>query len=287
MSSSAATSSELVLVGSAPPVPSFTFGERMTPEQLAFLDEHGFIRLRAFADRDTLRGLVEDVEAVDRRLIAEERTVVNGVPLIIGKRITPEGGTRFVQRMAFASLFGDRLHAFLQDPRFASILECAGPGYRIAERERDGLVVNHFRHEAGSAHQRLGWHTDSLRDLFYFEKPRRYLNVGFYLDDSPAEKGGVRLLPRTHKQSIWSMLTRKIHFLSQDPDPDEYGIVANAGDLTIHDGRMWHRVALATVTGDASRRRVMYLPLMEGPLKEKSERSRTPLYFRLRRFAGK
>src|SRR5690606_27341350 len=169
---------------------------------------------------------------------------------------------------------------------FQAILEVAGEGYRIAERERDGLVVNHYRREEGSVYQSLGWHTDSLRDIFYFEKPRRYLNVGFYLDDSPLTKGGVRVLPGTHEQSLWSMLTHKWHFLDHEPDPNEVAIEAEAGDLPTHDGRLWHRVAQATVTGDASQRRVMYLPLMNGPVKLKNENSPTPFYFRLRKLAG-
>lgn len=264
-------------------LPDFTLGERFTREQAQFLDEYGFIRFQAFSDAATVRGLVEEVEEIDRRLIAEGRTEVNGVPLILG---THPDGTRFVQRMPFASLFGERLHRFLQDPRYRGILEIAGPGYRIGERERDGLVVNHFRREPGSRYRSLGWHTDSLRDVFYLEKPRRYLNVGFYLDDSPIEKGGVRLLPKTHIQGIWPMLTRKAHFLDQRPDPDEYAVEARAGDLTLHDGRIWHRVATATAVGEASQRRVMYLPLMDGPEKLKHEGSPTPFYFRLRRLAG-
>ena len=264
-------------------MPEFTLGDRLTPEQQEFLDTNGFIRFRRFADPETVCGLVEEVESIDRDLAAQGRSVINGIPLILGTRAD---GSRYVQRMVFASTFGPRLHAFLQDPRFRAILEIAGPGFRIGERERDGLVVNHFRHEPGSTYQSLGWHTDSLRDVFYFEKPRRYLNVGFYLDDSPKTKGGVRVLPGTHEQSLWSMLTRKIHFMSYDPDPDEIAIEAEAGDLTIHDGRLWHRVAQATVTGDASQRRVMYLPLMNGPLKLKDESSPTPFYFHLRKLAG-
>ena len=263
-------------------MPDFELGDRLTHEQLDFLDTYGFIRFRRFVPRDVVLRLVEEVEEIDRRLVAEGRTVVNGIPLIIGTR---RDGAKFIQRMAFASTFGERLHAFLQDPRFGAILEVAGPGYRIGERERDGLVINHYRREEGSSYKRLGWHTDSLRDIFYLEKPRRYLNVGFYLDDSPITKGGVRVLPFSHRQGLWPMLTRKAYFLDCDPDPDEYAIEAEAGDLTIHDGRIWHRVAEAEGTGDASQRRVMYVPLMEGPLKLKDEHSPTPLYFRLRRFA--
>jgi hypothetical protein len=264
-------------------MPAFTLDERLTREQSEWLDEYGFIRFRRFADPATVKSLVEEVEEIDRRLVAENRSVVNGVPLIIGQRAD---GTRYVQRMVFASLFGPRLHAFLGDPRYRAILEVAGAGYRIGERERDGLVVNHFRHEVGSRYKRLGWHTDSLRDLFYLERPRRYLNVGFYLDDSPLSKGGVRLIPRSHRQGLWPMLTRKAYFVDSRPDPEEHALEAEAGDLTIHDGRIWHRVAQATATGDASRRRVMYLPLMDGPEKPKHENSPTPLYFRLKRLVG-
>jgi hypothetical protein len=263
-------------------MPEFQLGGRLTKEQLEYFEAYGFIRFKSFLPRAQVRELIEEVEEIDRRLVAEGRTHINGVPLMFGKR---EDGTRFVQRMVFSSLFGPRLHAFLEDPRFKAILDIAGPGYRIGEHERDGLVINHYRRAQGSAYKRLGWHTDSLRDLFYLEKPRRYLNVGFYLDDSPLSKGGVRLIPRSQLQGIWPMLTRKAHFLDHQADPEEYALEAEAGDLTIHDGRIWHRVAEATATGDASQRRVMYMPLMEGPLKPKNEKSPTPLYFRLKRFA--
>ena len=264
-------------------LPDFTFGETITVAQREFLDTYGFIRFKGFVDRARVRELVEEVEAIDRRLVGEGRTQINGVPLILGTR---KDGSRYIQRMVFASLFGERLHVFLQDPRFKAILDVAGPGYRIGERERDGLVINHYRHEEGSTYQRLGWHTDSLRDLFYLEKPRRYLNVGFYLDDSPLSKGGVRLIPFSQNQGLLQMITRKAYFLDHRPDPDEFVVEAEAGDLTIHDGRIWHRVAQATATGDASQRRVMYLPLMSGPLKLKDENSPTPFYFRLKRLAG-
>lgn len=264
-------------------MPDFELKDRLTPEHVDFLETYGFIKFKGFASKAKVKELVHEIENVDRQIISEGRTSINGVPLIIG---TKKDGTKFVQRMVFSSLFSPKLAEFIRDPRFKSILEIAGPGYRIGERERDGLVVNHFRHEEGSSYKKLGWHTDSLRDVFYFEKPRRYLNVGFYFDDSPMTKGGVRLLPFTHKQPLAAMLTHKWHFLDHEADPDEYAVEAEAGDLTIHDGRIWHRVAQATLTGDASTRRVMYLPLMDGPLKEKNEKSSAPIYLKLRKLAG-
>lgn len=263
-------------------MPRFTLGGALTREQHEYLDTYGFIRFERFLEPDRLARIVAEVERIDREMIREGRTQIFGTPLLLGKRAD---GRSFVQRMCFASLFGEELRAMLRDPRFAGILKEAGPGYRIGERERDGLVINHYRTEEGSKFSRQGWHTDSLRDVFYLERPRRYLNVGIYLDDSPIEKGGVRLLPRSHRQGIWPLLTRKRYFLDVEPDEDEYAIVAKAGDLTIHDGRIWHRVAGATARGQASQRRVMYVPLMDGPEKPKHDGSPTPLYFKLRRFA--
>jgi hypothetical protein len=263
-------------------MPRFTLGDGLTKEQSDYLEHYGFVRFQGFLEPKVLADIVAEVEEIDRRFIREGRETIFGVPLLKGQRAD---GTGFVQRMVFASLFGEKLHAMLQDKRFGGILKEAGHDYRIAERERDGLVINHYRTEPGSTFKKQGWHTDSVRDVFYLEKPRRYLNVGIYLDDSPIEKGGVRLIPFSHKQGIWPMLTRKRYYLDTEADRDEYAIVAKAGDLTIHDGRIWHRVAQASVTGMASQRRVMYMPLMDGPEKVKHDGSPTPLYFKLRRFA--
>jgi Phytanoyl-CoA dioxygenase (PhyH) len=264
-------------------IPDFELGERLTPEQVDFLETYGFIRFKRFVPRERAQALYRAVLEVNDALVAQGIEQMNGVPLIVGKG---EGGGRYVQRIPFASLQHPALHDFLEDPRFRGICEAAGPGYRIAEDERDGMVVNRFRNEPGAKYKRLGWHTDSLRDVFYLEKPRRYLNVGFYFTDSPLEVGGLRVLPCTHHQPISSMMLRKIHFVDDQPDPHELAITGEAGDLTIHDGRMWHRTALATVQGDASERCVSYLPLMDGPIKKKHAGSATPFYFHLKSLVG-
>ena len=76
------------------------------------------------------------------------------------------------------------------------------------------------------------------------------------------------------------MLLAKRHFADNTDDPREVMVEADAGDLTLHDGRLWHRVALAKVTGAASRRRTMYIPFIDGPVEVKDEKSKTPLYHR-------
>ena len=50
------------------------------------------------------------------------------------------------------------------------------------------------------------------------------------------------------------------------------------GDIVVHDGRIWHRVAMSPYKGAASRRRVMYIPVIIGKYMPKNEDSTTPFY---------
>ena len=65
------------------------------------------------------------------------------------------------------------------------------------------------------------------------------------------------------------------------PDRREVGFDINAGDLTVHDGRLWHRVQKSPFIGEKSRRRVMYVPVVTGKYQPKDKNSKTPFYHRL------
>ena len=73
---------------------------------------------------------------------------------------------------------------------------------------------------------------------------------------------------------------RKKYFLDYEPDADEIGLNVEMGDLTVHDGRLWHRVALSPLSGEKSRRRVMYVPFISGKFKPRGENSKPRLYQR-------
>jgi ectoine hydroxylase-related dioxygenase (phytanoyl-CoA dioxygenase family) len=107
------------------------------------------------------------------------------------------------------------------------------------------------------------------------------LNVGIHLSTLKPENGGLRLIPGTHRQSLYNLLFRKKYFLDNRPDKNEWAVVPEAGDLTVHDGRLWHRVAQSTVVGEASRRRVIYIPVIAGKYEPKHANSPTALYQRL------
>lgn len=253
----------------------FFFSDNVTPEQLEFYNEHGFIHYKNFFTGAQIADALNAVETLQSDWISKGLEKVNGIPIKYGK---DENGNKIIQRFAFASLYSDYLHHLLKDARIDKLRYFIGEDARIAENEKDGLVVSHYINTGEAGFSRLGWHTDGLRDLFTQFTLNPLLNIGIYLDDSPVEKGGLRLLDGTHKQSIFKMLFRKKYFIDNEPDKDEIALEAESGDLTVHSGRIWHRAALASVQGAASKRRVMYFPIIKGKYKPKSDESRTPFY---------
>lgn len=264
-------------------VPTFRPEDLGRPEVRAALDEVGAIHVPGFATAAETGELRRAWQELSDDFVARNVEKVNGTPIKYGRRPT---GERYVNRFAFASQFSEPIHRFVTDSRFDAVRHLCGADMRISEDEKDGVVINCYRNEEGSRYKRLGWHTDGLRDVFLGKMPGPMYNVGFYLDDSPVQKGALRLLPGTHKQGVGGLLFRKWYFVDHSDDRDEVILEAKAGDLTIHDGRLWHRVGAMEWTGDQSTRRTMYIPCIDGPYKPKSATSPTPLYHRLQRLTG-
>ena len=254
----------------------FELGEKLRPEQLAFFDKHGFIHFKNFINRDTVQLFLSEVQRVEKEWLEQGIDKVNGVPLKFGQE---ENGSKMIQRLAFTSQYSPVLHELLQDPRLRTLVNFLYPYEgRLGENEKDGLVVNHYVRTPNSAFSQMGWHTDSPRDLFLGQRIMPMLNVGIHLDDCPMTNGGLRVMPGTHKQGVFKMLFWKKPFMDHTSEPEEVGFDIEAGDLTVHDGRLWHRVQQSPNFGEASRRRVMYVPLVTGKYKPKDENSKTPFY---------
>ena len=253
----------------------FKLGAEITAEQQAFFDEHGFLVFDGVASRDEVQMIAGEMDTINAAWIKEERAFVNGIPIFWGK--SPEG-ERWVQRFTFSSMFSPAIRAFVLDQRFEPIRRMVGAQARVGHDEKDGVVINRYVNVPGSAYPKLGWHTDGLRDLFYLRMPQAMFNVGLHLDDVSAAEGGLRLIPGSHRQGFWSMCFKKPYFIWHRPDPAEIAVETRAGDLTVHDGRLWHRVAQSPKTGWASLRRSMYVPYQTGPYEPKSDASSTPFY---------
>ena len=263
----------------------FTLSSELTQDQLDFFDQFGFLHFTNVATNEEVDAIVAEMNKIEQQFIAEDRTTVLGVPIQWGE---DEDGNRYVNRFAYASEYSAAIKEFVEDQRFSGVGKLLSDSARLAQVEKDGIVINNFINTPTSAYTKLGWHTDSPRDIFYnLRKPGVMLNVGLYLDDCPLEKGGVRILPGTHKQSVFMMLFRKFPmFFTHTPDPREVPLIVKRGDLTIHDGRAWHRTAQATLTGKASQRRTMYMAYIDEPYQPRDENSAIPLFKRLQKFVG-
>lgn len=258
---------------------SFILNGNLLQEHQQFFNKYGYLHFHQFISRSRIYDILREVNAVQDYLIARNISTVNGIPLKYGR---DTDGSLMIQRIAFASQYSQVLGNFLKDERFGSILQLLQPHEgRVGEFEKDGLVVNHYVNAANSSFSRMGWHTDSPRDLFLGSRILPMLNVGLHLDDCPMENGGLRVLPGTHKQGLFRLLFRKKYFIDNNPDKQEVGFDIEAGDLTIHDGRLWHRVQQSPFVGEASRRRVMYIPFVTGAYQPKHAQSATPFYHKL------
>lgn len=258
---------------------TFYLNDNLSFDQKEFFRQNGYIHFKNFISKDLVNEYITELQSINNYLIGNNIKAVNGIPLKLG---TAADGRKIIQRLAFASQYSPKFSLFLKDNRFQSLLDLLGDyDGRVGEFEKDGLVVNHYENTPQSNFRQLGWHTDSPRDLFLGSRILPMLNVGLHLDDYPKENGGLRVLPGTHKQNLYQLFFRKKYFVDNKPDPNEVGFDIEAGDLTIHDGNLWHRVERSIHTGEKSRRRVMYIPIITGRVQLKHENSKTPFYHRI------
>jgi ectoine hydroxylase-related dioxygenase (phytanoyl-CoA dioxygenase family) len=254
----------------------FTLGTEITAEQRAFLDEHGFLVFAGVAKRHELDAILAEISRLEQTWIAEQRESVYGIPLFVGRN----EGKPFLQRFPFTSVFSDTIRDFVRDDRFLPVRRLIGAETRVGDREKDGVVFNRYVRVPGSVYPQLGWHTDGIRDVFYGRMPKQMLNIGMHFDRCTRETGGLRLIPGSHLQGLLGMTIGKRYY-DNTPDPREIAVETEPGDLTVHDGRLWHRVEGSPFTGEKSLRRSMYVPYLTDEYQPKGEQSSTPLYHKL------
>ncbi|MCA9300559.1 MAG: phytanoyl-CoA dioxygenase family protein [Phycisphaerales bacterium] len=257
----------------------FRLRDDITPVQYAFLQEHGYLVFARVASQTEVDRILSEIDAVEAKLLAEEITAICGVPVWFG---TGPEGKPWLQRMGFSSYYSEWLEGFVTDARFEPVRRLIGENARIGTREKDGVVFNRYINLPGSLRPDLAWHTDALRDVFYNRQmPGPMLNVGLHFDRIKPEDGGLRVLPGTHTQGRWETLFHKVHFVTNDDDPNEVMVETWPGDLTVHDGRMWHRVKSSPFTGPRSLRRSMYVPYVIDDYQPKDEASKTNAYMKV------
>lgn len=264
----------------------FEFNGVVNEEHKTFFNKYGFVHFTNFLSPQQVQEILSSAQKVETDWLAADIQLVNGTPIKYGK---DENGNTIVHRFAFLNQYSPAVHHLVSGKSFENLKLLLPDPYnaRVGLDEKDGVVLNHYVNTAGSNFLEMGWHTDGARDLFYGLRVQPMLNVGVYLDDSPKTKGGLRVLPGSHKQGWWNLLFRKRYFLDHTEDDNEVAIEAKAGDLVIHHGSIWHRVAASSFVGSESRRRVMYTPIVTGKYIPKTSTSKTPFYHRFGGLVGR
>lgn len=258
----------------------FTLGDTITQEEKDFFRENGFVHYKGFISRERASEVASGIDRVQQEIIDQEVSKINGIPVKFG---VDENGKKIIQRFPYTSWKVREVAALYQDPRLQNLgvfLPDSPYPKRLGLKEKDGVVANHYVNAPDSNYKQLGWHTDVAREFALGFKMYPMLNIGIYLTDSNNDNGGLRTLPGTHRDKPWQTLFRKTQVLNTKDDPNEIEMEAEAGDLCLHDGRLWHRVAQSPFFGEKSHRRVMYVAFLSGPKDERTEESKTPLYLR-------
>ncbi len=260
--------------------PKFTLKEKASQEEIDFFNQYGFIHYTRFITPEHAAKVAAAIDVKSDEIVAKQLDKINGIPIKFG---IDEHGKKVVQRFPYTSWHVNEVAALYDDPRLKS-LEVFLPNTkypkRIGLKEKDGVVANHYFNAQESGYKQLGWHTDVAREFALGGKMYTMLNVGIYLTNSGPVNGGLRAIPGTHKDGSFKVLFRKTQVLDTSEDPNEVMIEAEAGDLCVHDGRVWHRVAMSPHQGALSHRRVMYVAYLCGPADERHENSKTPFYHR-------
>ena len=121
---------------------SFELGDAVTDEQLAFFKEHGVIVFRNFLQKEQVATYIAEQQRLETQWLAEKKEKVNGIPLKFGK---DDKGNTTIQRLCFSSLHSEPLQQLLADQRLQALTAFLHPyDGRIAENEKDGLVINNY-----------------------------------------------------------------------------------------------------------------------------------------------
>ena len=159
-------------------------GESVTEEQLAFMKYYGFIKFDGALAVDEVESMRAEKFRIEKELIDQGRTEINGVPLFRGTGAM----NRSIHRIPFSSTRSEIIRNIIHDERFrpvrALIASFKGAGFtpssvRIGDSEKDGVVYNSYMNLGASgekkstwARNQLGWHTDGLRDIAYLRAPK-------------------------------------------------------------------------------------------------------------------
>jgi ectoine hydroxylase len=190
---------------------------RLTPDERAFFNSHGYLSVENALDATALAALVAAVDRIDSR----ERTAENRDKLLSIPNIVHEDAA-FVNLVDCPTTF----------PKVWGIL-----GWNVY------LYHSHLDvtppADATALKWRVAWHQDSMRvndEIESHPRPRLSLKIGFYLTDvSQPERGNTLIVPGSHLRDEIDCPADGV----SNPDGAE-PLCVKPGTAVLIDRRIWH-----------------------------------------------
>ncbi|GAA1055152.1 hypothetical protein GCM10017608_20040 [Agromyces luteolus] len=222
----------------APAAASVATDHRLTPEQVRFFDEHGYLVLRGRIPAAMLERLRDAADA----WVADGRALAEDDPAASDYQWATRGGERRMFRVDYLHAKGQAASLeLLGSPEVLGIAESlAGPDFVPTY---ESLV---FKDEGDGA--AIDWHQDAVHP-----RTHRIFNVDVYLDASRAGEGALRVAPGSHLAPV------DVCQLQEEYGWDAPGVIQvelEPGDVLVHDVMVVH--GSESVTGNRLRRTIYY-----------------------------
>jgi hypothetical protein len=225
---------------------SVNFDEANAQELRSMLREFGFARVTGAFANDSVQDL--------RRAVKELMDFPPESGNLTWRSPTVDGGA-VIQRISRANLFSQRIADFADGAELLKlgswIFDKPIAEVRIATGAEgsDGIVLVIKDPANHSIHRDLHWHRD---ETFTGHLPiNPFVNCGLYLDSSDSERGGLLVLPGSHRFRTYDALQETIN-----DSPHEVCVSAQPGDLVVHRADILHRSGPHRINGEI--RRVLY-----------------------------
>ena len=211
--------------------------EGLTREQRSQYDEHGFVRLPGFADRDLCERMLDRVIALAHAHAAGEEGVPGFVQQeanLVGRNGSPEDLISKIFRLHRDTVFAELAHSQAVTDRIAELI-----GPRL-----DCFLSQFIFKNPGAWGQ--PWHQDSY--YFRFEPARPVTGVWLAVTEATLENGCLHVLPGSHREPIHQHVPdrrpRANYGYVEIVDHDMAGavpVLMDPGDLLLFDSHLMHR----------------------------------------------
>jgi hypothetical protein len=230
-----------------------------------FFQMHGYVTIRGLLDDDLLARLTRECDELQRRASAG----------LLPERHYPRDavGTTANQVRHVYDL-SEAVRTATDSPVLRRIMErLLGPDTWPGYQGGRGVGFQEARPGATSRYSRIGWHADwqGAPSLDIYPK----VSFTFHIDETSPCNGFLRVLPGSHQwatpipeefidNAAVPESARRVGGYTETPPPfpmprefekirGEVAVYAEAGDVILHDGFLWH--AAARATDDNARRR--------------------------------